>query len=90
MLGGGRMMKEGYFVIVHDIDSVVICFVPDSPEAVQLFKDFNTNMYNDDKIQDLWNDFNEYHDNGTIEAWASGKWIFNGYIIKEAFSVFQY
>ena len=90
MLGGGRMMKEGYFVVTHDIDSVDINFVPDSPEAIQLFKDFNANMYGGEELWNIWNDFNELHDNGTIETWSDSEWKFRGYIIKDAFGIYLY
>ena len=83
-------MKRGYFVVVHDSDSVGICFIPEFPESIQLFKDFNSDPYMEyEKIQDLWNDYCEYFDYKT-ECWVSGPWIFNNYYIIESFSVYQY
>jgi len=80
-------MKTGYFVITHDMDSVVVCFLEDKPESRKLFKDLN-NCEGEEDILELWNDYNDDYPN--MECWVDGKWPFNGYNIIEAFTVYQF
>jgi len=83
------MSKRGYFVIVHDNDNenVGVCFLEDKPESRKLFQNFNNNM-DYEKIQDLWNEYNENYPN--MECWSGDVWPFNGYDMIEAFIVYQF
>ena len=82
-------MKTGYFVITHDIDNIDINFLQETPESKRLFKDFNSNLDNDEMIANLWSDFIELY-NDTIECWYDGKWKFNGYNILDVFTIYIY
>ena len=81
--------KEGYLVLVHDVDSVDIYFVPKSPECDKLLECFNNECeYDTEEVQELWGDYCDKHHN-EIECNSDGPWKFNGYNILEMFTVFE-
>ena len=89
------MKEKGYFVFIHEIRGVNVCFVKYSKESEQLFKDFHESYQksDDEKVMDLWFDFNELEaENGdiSITCWDEDKWIFNDCEIFDAFIIYEY
>jgi len=84
--------KTGYFIVVHDVEDVYICFVEKCNRTDKLFKDLSRNV-NSDRAIDKWEEFNEELGNDLnvyAKDWTGENWPFNGYNIIDAVPLFIY